>query len=49
MSIPFSEQAMTLVCRFSTIESSVKNANKPHTFCQTYKTTSLTLRSFVNE
>jgi len=45
MSTPFSEQAMILACRFSTIENGVKNANKPHTFCQLLKNFLETIRS----
>ena len=45
MTIPFSEQAMTLACRFSTIEGSLRSATKPHTFCQLLKNFLETIRS----
>ena len=45
MNIPFSEQAMTLACRFSTIEGSLRSATKPHTFFQLLKNFLETIRA----
>ena len=45
MNTSYSEQAMVLACRFTSLESSLKIADKPHTFFQLLKNFLETIRS----